>query len=92
MPIRSAETPLGWISLKEENEAITTLTWGREGTDETPLLVEAVGQLTSYFSHDLNAFDLPLCPSGGAFQQAVNAAKQASPMAKPGNMAKSPRS
>ena len=79
MPIRSVETPLGWISLTEENEAITALAWGREGADETPLLVEAVGQLTSYFSHDLKAFDLPLCPSGGAFQQAVNAAMQAIP-------------
>lgn len=32
-----------------------------------------------YFQHDLNAFDLPLHPSGGAFQQAVNTAMQAIP-------------
>ena len=79
MPVKSVKTPLGWIRLTEENEAITALTWGKDGTDETPLLVEAVAQLTSYFSHDLKVFDLPLRPSGGAFQQAVNAAMQAIP-------------
>lgn len=79
MPIRSVDTPLGWISLTEENDAITGLTWSRTGSDETPLLVEATRQLTSYFQHDLEAFDLPLRPSGGAFQQAVNAVMQAIP-------------
>lgn len=79
MPVRSVETPLGWISLTEQNDAITALTWGRAGTDETPLLVEATRQLTSYFLHDLKAFDLPLRPSGGAFQQAVNVVMQAIP-------------
>ncbi len=79
MPIRSVETSLGWMSLTEKNEAITALTWGRAGDDDTPLLVEATRQLTSYFQHDLKAFDLPLRPSGGAFQQTVNAAMQAIP-------------
>ncbi|MGI9487216.1 MAG: methylated-DNA--[protein]-cysteine S-methyltransferase [Geminicoccaceae bacterium] len=79
MPVRSVETPLGWVSLKEENDAITALTWDQAGTDETPLLVEATRQLASYFRHELKAFDLPLRPSGGAFQQAVNLAMQAIP-------------
>lgn len=79
MPARSIKTPLGWISLKEENDAITALTWNRAGDDETPLLIEATRQLASYFEHDLKTFDLPLRPSGGAFQQAVNAAMQAIP-------------
>ena len=79
MPVRSVETPLGWISLKEENDAITALTWDRAGIDETPLLVEATRQLTSYFRHELQAFDLPLRPIGGAFQQAVNRAMQSIP-------------
>ncbi len=79
MPIRPVETPLGWMSLNEKNEATTALTWGRAGDEDTPLLVEATRQLTSYFQHDLKAFDLPLHPSGGAFQQAVNAAMQAIP-------------
>ena len=79
MPIRSVDTPLGWVSLTEKYNAITALTWGRNGTDETPLLMEATRQLTAYFDHDLKAFDLPLRPSGGAFQQAVNTAMQAIP-------------
>ncbi len=79
MPIRSVETPLGWVSLTEKNDAITALTWSRAGADETPLLVEATRQLTSYFQHDLKTFDLPLRPSGGSFQQAVNEAMQAIP-------------
>jgi methylated-DNA-[protein]-cysteine S-methyltransferase len=79
MPTRSVDTPLGWISLTEERGAITALTWGRDGDDETPLLALAARQLTAYFRHDLQAFDLPLRPRGGAFQQAVNAAMQAIP-------------
>lgn len=79
MPIRSVETPLGWVSLTEEGGAITALNWGCAGVDDTPLLVEAVRQLTAYFHHDLKTFDLPLRPSGGAFQQSVNEAMQAIP-------------
>lgn len=79
MPIRSVETPLGWMSLTEEAGAIVELAWSRIGEDETPLLLEAVRQLTSYFQHELKAFDLPLRPRGGAFQQAVNTAMQAIP-------------
>lgn len=79
MPIGSTHTPLGWISLTEEDGAITALTWDRVGEDETPLLAEARRQLSLYFSHDLKVFDLPLRPSGGAFQLSVNAAMQAIP-------------
>ncbi len=79
MPIRSEETPLGWISLTEEAGAITALNWGREGDDDTPLLLEAGRQLQAYFQHDLERFDLPLRPRGGRFQQEVNRAMQAIP-------------
>ena len=79
MPVRSIETPLGRIRVTEEHDAITALTWGEGGDAETPLLIEACRQLTAYFQHDLKAFDLPLRPKGGAFQQAVNAVMQAIP-------------
>lgn len=79
MAIRSVETPLGWISIKEENDAITWLGWCRGGVDETPLLIEAVRQLGAYFDQGLKKFDLPLRPEGGTFQQAVNEAMQAIP-------------
>jgi len=73
MPVKSVRTPLGWLGLREENEAITVLDWGLSGDDETPLLAEAERQLMAYFSHDLQNFDLPLRPGGGEFQQSVNA-------------------
>ncbi len=79
MPARSIRTPLGWISLTEQDGAITALTWSRKGDDRTALLDEATRQLSAYFAHDLKTFDLPLQPRGGAFQQSVNAAMQAIP-------------
>lgn len=36
-----------------------------------PLLVEAAEQLDAYFAGDLREFDLPLAPSGTAFQRDV---------------------
>ena len=79
MPQRAVETPLGWISLTEHDGAITRLTWAKTGDDDTPLLREATRQLSAYFDHRLETFDLPLNPSGGAFQQSVNAAMQSIP-------------
>jgi len=79
MPIAALHTPLGWLSLTEEEGAITALTWAQDGADDTPLLREGVRQLQAYFTHDLQEFDLPLRPSGGAFQQSVNRALQAIP-------------
>ena len=71
MPARSIETPLGWITLTEEDGAITALDWRRGATDDTALLREAKRQLCAWFAHDLEAFDLPLRPAGNTFQQAV---------------------
>ncbi|MEM7189584.1 MAG: methylated-DNA--[protein]-cysteine S-methyltransferase [Pseudomonadota bacterium] len=79
MPTRSMDTPLGRVALTEQDGAITELTWGAEGSDETPLLREAEQQLTAYFAHDLRDFDLPLRPHGDRFQQSVNAAMRAIP-------------
>jgi len=79
MPQTSLQTPLGWISLTEEAAAITALTWKRSTSDETPLLAEAARQLSAYFAHELEVFDLPLRPKGGAFQQSVNTAMRAIP-------------
>jgi len=38
---------------------------------DSPLLVEAARQLDAYFAARLTVFDLPLAPSGTAFQQAI---------------------
>ncbi|MGN6250865.1 MAG: methylated-DNA--[protein]-cysteine S-methyltransferase [Marmoricola sp.] len=42
-----------------------------ERTDTDPLLRSAVEQLRAYFARELKEFDLPLAPTGSAFQQAV---------------------
>jgi len=68
MPTASIRTPLGWLTLTEADGAITRLAWGRGGADRTPLLTEAAGQLAAYFAHERERFDLPLRPSGDAFQ------------------------
>lgn len=40
-------------------------------SDDEPVLVEAVRQLTAYFGRRLTEFDLPLAPIGTEFQQRV---------------------
>lgn len=79
MPRRSIPTPLGALTVVEDGSAITAISWDAGGTDETPLLIEACCQLYAYFRKELNDFDLPLRPSGDAFQQTVNDAMCAIP-------------
>ncbi len=79
MQTRSVDTPLGWLSLTEEDGAITSIRWRRDGTAETALLREAERQIQAYFAGDLTVFDLPLRPSGSAFQRSVCAAMRAIP-------------
>ncbi len=68
-------TPLGDITLSEEEGAIVALDWGR-GRDQTPtpLLREARDQLHDYFDGRRLAFQLPLAPHGTPFQKRVWAA------------------
>ena len=50
------------------------LTDGRplgDRADDDPLLMNAVGQLETYFARDLKEFDLPLAPKGSDFQRRV---------------------
>lgn len=72
MPQLSLHTPLGDLTLSEEDGAIVALDWGR-GRDraETPLLLRARDQLQDYFDGTRLAFDLPLAPFGTAFQRRV---------------------
>lgn len=72
MPQLSLHTPLGELTLSEEDGAIVALDWGR-GRDqaETPLLKRARDQLQDYFDGKRTDFDLPLAPHGTAFQRKV---------------------
>ena len=79
MPAKSVETPLGWVTLTEDDGAITALNWTGGHSDHTNVLDRATEQLSAYFAHDLMAFDLPLRPHGDTFQQSVCTAMQAIP-------------
>ncbi len=70
-------TPTGSFRLTAEGGAITRATWVEAAAGDVddgatePLLAEAAAQLKAYFDGARQAFDLPLRPSGGAFQQSV---------------------
>ena len=65
------ETELGFLTLTEENGALTKLSFSRaEGENsESPLLCEARRQIREYLSGQRKAFELPLAPAGTAFQR-----------------------
>jgi methylated-DNA-[protein]-cysteine S-methyltransferase len=72
MPQLSLHTPLGDLTLSEEDGAIVALDWGRGRDQEaTPLLARARDQLQDYFDGTRTAFDLPLAPHGTEFQRKV---------------------
>lgn len=73
------QTPLGRITVFEDNGAVTSIDWQHGASDETELLLEAERQLTAYFNHQREQFELPLSPSGDAFQQSVNTLMQQIP-------------
>ena len=65
-------SPLGSLTIFEDNGAIVVLEWGRtDSTQATPLLEKAKAQLNEYFDGRRTAFDLPLSPQGTAFQRSV---------------------
>lgn len=72
MPQLSFNSPLGALTLTEEDGALLSLDWGwGMSNEETPLLLEAQAQVDAYFDRRLTAFDLPLAPPGTAFQKRV---------------------
>lgn len=79
MPRLSVPTPLGVLTLSEDDGALSAIDWGDTGTDRTPLLIRAADQILAYFAGGLQLFELPLRPGGDAFQQRVNMAMAAIP-------------
>lgn len=69
---RVIQSPIGPLTLVEEDAALTELRLGNETQGllpgDTPLLREAAAQLAEYFSGRRKAFDLPLRPKGTPFQ------------------------
>lgn len=70
MPSLRRETPLGPVTLVEEDGALVALDWGGSGADETPVLIEAHRQLAAYFASEITEFDLPLAPKVSVRQRA----------------------
>jgi len=72
MAYLSVSSPIGDLTLFEEDGKLISLDWGAvEGGEETPLLLEAARQLDAYFDGSLKEFSLPLDPAGTAFQKKV---------------------
>lgn len=72
MPQLSLHTPIGEITVSEEDGAVVSIDWGwgRDQT-ETSLLRRARDQLHAYFDGELTVFDLPLAPAGTPYRRAV---------------------
>ncbi len=75
MPRLTVASPLGPLMLTEEDGALVSIAWAEEGeadgTDETPLLIDAKRQLEEYFAGERTIFDLPLAPKGTEFEKKV---------------------
>jgi methylated-DNA-[protein]-cysteine S-methyltransferase len=74
MPSLSLPSPFGPLTLWQEGDAITRLTWDAGPQDPTPLLQRAAAQLAEYFAGQRRGFDVPLATGTGrtgAFLQAL---------------------
>lgn len=60
MPELTCQTPIGPLTLREEDGQIVALRWGGDGQEVTPLLDEARRQIGDYFAGLRRDFDLPV--------------------------------
>jgi len=75
LPQLSLHTPLGDLTVSDEDGAIVAVDWGwGRDQEHTPLLDEARAQLQAYFDGRLTRFDLPLSPGGTVYRRKVWAA------------------
>jgi methylated-DNA-[protein]-cysteine S-methyltransferase len=71
MAVACFDSPVGRLSITEENGESTRLDWGGTPQGFADVLEAAIAQLAGYFAGDVTIFDLPLRVQGSAFQQAV---------------------
>ena len=75
MAHKSMNSPIGLLTIFEENETIVSIECGQangvEKQEKNNLLEEACNQLNGYFDAKLERFDLPLNPGGTIFQKRV---------------------
>lgn len=68
----SMHSPVGDLTVSEDDGAIVSVDWGWGAMQaETPLLLEAKRQLDLYFDGELKQFDLPLRPYGSKLKKQV---------------------
>ncbi len=66
------ESPLGPLTLMEDDGAIVKLAWCKAETESDTTLLKAAGnELKEYFTGDLKMFSVPLNPAGTEFQKSV---------------------
>lgn len=72
MPQRSMHSPVGPLTVSEEDGSIVALDWGW-GRDQSAsdVLLEAIRQLDGYFDGTRRTFELPLAPIGTCYRQQV---------------------
>ena len=72
MPQLSFHSPIGPLTLSEDDEHIVALDWGwGRDQEETPLLVCAREMMNRYFDGEKETFDLPLAPFGTDYRKRV---------------------
>jgi methylated-DNA-[protein]-cysteine S-methyltransferase len=72
VPQLSLHTPVGDITVFEEDGAIVSLDWGWVPQQTpTPILKRAADQLQAYFDGELTSFDLPLAPAGTVYRRSI---------------------
>ena len=80
MPSLTISSPVGRLTIEEDDGAVIAIRWGDGGpSNGSPLLAEAARQLDAYFAGLLTEFDLPLAAAGSRFEQRVWAAMQTIP-------------
>ncbi|MCB1366129.1 MAG: methylated-DNA--[protein]-cysteine S-methyltransferase [Rhodobacteraceae bacterium] len=67
------DSPVGLLTVTEQDGCITALDWGGQGRcgTPTPLLSEAGAQLDAYFAQRLERFDLPISFPSSPFLHGV---------------------
>ncbi len=72
MTATAIPSPLGPLTIEDEDGAIVRIRMGDEGARERSATLDAAAeQLVRYFAGTLKQFDLPLAPRGTSFQRRV---------------------
>jgi methylated-DNA-[protein]-cysteine S-methyltransferase len=80
MPSLTIPSPVGRLTIEEENERIVAIRWADSPAGNgSPLLDEAARQLAEYFAGTRSRFDLKLAPAGSPFERSVWSAMEQIP-------------